>query len=101
MHAIMKNLQEMPDQRDQTIMRTGPVALTTAVLETFNQSGVVLPDVQQTFNEGQGKLLKVMGKTVVILPYRAFGYNSAHGSDVIKEPESDRLVVHEHLQRWL
>jgi len=99
--AIMKNLQEKPDQHDQILIRTGPVALTTAVLEVFNQSGVAQPDVQQAFNDGRGKLFEVMGNKVVILPYRAFGYSSFHGPDVIKGDGHDRLVVHEHLQRWL
>jgi len=98
---IMANLQTIPHLRKlDTLKRTGPIAFTSAILETLQSSGVRLPNVEQAFDQGNGSMFKVMGKKVVILPYRSFGFHPQHGPDVNKWPMTDHLIQHEHKNRW-
>jgi len=107
-YAIDKIINEapsIPDTKGNILRRTGPVALTSAILEALQQRyGATLPDMSEV-NAGTGHLYHLKEKDgtetkVLILPYRAFCYHPLHGKGVVKNPFSDHLVEHKFFNRW-
>jgi len=101
---IVEDAPSIPDIYSNIISRTGPGALTSALLSVFQGYGLKLP-LMSEFNGGQGHLFSLPERDgqmmkVLILPYRAFGYCKAHGDDVVKTPEEQRLVKHWFAGSW-
>jgi len=104
LEKIVDDAPSIPDERSNIISRTGPGALTSAVLQAFSGYGLKLPPISE-FNSGQGHVFSLPEKDgqmtkVLILPYRAFGYPGMHGDDVVTTPYEQRLVKHWFRGSW-
>jgi len=106
-HVLEKIVEEapgIPDDKSTIVHRTGPVAVTSAVLQALEGYGVAIPPAS-VFNGGEGHLFSLPEKDghniqLLILPYRAFGASKTHGDDVVKLPFKQRLVKHGFRGSW-
>ena len=104
-----------PDDTEHVEQRTGPIAWTHAILgyvRTHNASAVGLPTrgngtaAQMHALDLRGELIRLRDHAtgtpsqLLLLPYRAFGYNQFHRHDVNPRPLWQRLLRHLFAGGW-
>lgn len=108
LHAIEKitsQAHNIADTSENIIRRTGPAALTAAILERLQDYGAKLPDMS-AFREGDGHVFNLPqadGTTMklLLLPYRAFGYHPNNvGPEYGLNRKKAHLLRHGFYGRW-
>jgi len=100
-HDINKNYNNTND----TLSKTGPIIWTQSICKfmKINAKVDILKLIKNDI-EPNGKIINYCYKNInyslILLPYRAFGFHQLHGNDVIKIPKKQRLIRHMFEGSW-
>ena len=104
---VLLNVVTIPDEKENILARTGPVAFTKAILSFIAEHSVYdtdLPlfDYRQIDAAGQLIPLQFQGDIlwILVLPYRAFGFYGYHPDAVKETPRTQRLITHKFEGSW-
>ncbi|KAL1524809.1 hypothetical protein AB1Y20_019689 [Prymnesium parvum] len=101
-HARVQRLTAA--HRFSVLERTGPLAWTSAILRFIDSHAAPRDENRSVVDETQGRLIQLEKDgqqwSLLVLPYRAFGVNRAHQTQLRKEPSTQHLVHHQFLGSW-